>query len=113
VSSDTGRLEKRWPIACNLSGSEEFEKRRGLVAETFGGCRRVEELANGYAFGFPEGARWANRLVDFVNSKRVRWPFFAFELVFEPDLGPIWLRVRGAEGVKEFIEREFAVPQTG
>jgi hypothetical protein len=30
-------------------------------------------------------------------------PFFTFELTFEPDSGPIWLRVRGQEGVKEFI----------
>ena len=32
----------------------------------------------------------------------------AFELVFAPDLGPIRLRVRGAEGVKKFIEEELA-----
>jgi hypothetical protein len=28
--------------------------------------------------------------------------------IFAPDLGPIRLRVRGAEGVKKFIEEELA-----
>ncbi len=99
------------PIACNLSGPEEFEKRRELAAEIFEGCRQVEELTDGYAFGFPGSTQWVNRLVDFVNSERICCPFFAFELVFEPGLGPIWLRVKGAEGVKEFIEREFVGPR--
>jgi hypothetical protein len=68
----------------------------------------VEELADGYSFSFPGNAEWANKLVGFVNSERVCCPFFAFELVVAPDLGPILLRVRGAEGEKKFIEEELA-----
>ncbi len=113
MSSNARHPEKQLPIACSLSGPEEFEKRRELAAEIFGECRQVEELADGYAFGFPGSAGWVDRLVDFVNSERVCCPFFAFELVFEPGLGPVWLRVKGAEGVKEFIERELIGPRAG
>jgi hypothetical protein len=48
--------------------------------------------------------------VDFFSSERICCPFFAFELIFEPNLGSIWLRVRGAEGVKVFT-REFTAPR--
>ncbi len=42
-------------------------------------------------------SRFSSRQVDFI-----------FELFFEPDLGPIWLKVRGAEGVKESVKKELA-----
>ena len=68
----------------------------------------MDELEDGYVFEFPGSAEWAEKLVDFVNFERVCCPFFAFDLAFEPDEGPIQLRVRGSEGVKEFVEAELA-----
>jgi hypothetical protein len=69
-------------------------------------------LKDGYEFAFAGNAEWVGKLVDFLSSERICCPFFAFELIFEPrsDLGSIWLRVRGAEGVKEFIERVYGAP---
>jgi hypothetical protein len=100
------------PLACTLSGSE-WTRRQGTVAKILGRAQRVEELADGYSFGFPGSAEWGNRLVDFINSERVCCRFFAFELVFEPNLGQIWLKVKGPEGVKEFVKDELASLTSG
>ena len=96
-------------FACNLPGPEGVRRRRDVAEVLSRGVLRVDELEDGYAFGFPGSAEWAEKLVDFVNFERVCCPFFAFDLAFEPDEGSIQLRVRGPEGVKEFVEAELAV----
>jgi hypothetical protein len=107
LSSTTNYKRSEFPIACTLSGSD-WTRRQGTVAKILGQAQRVEELADGYAFGFPGSAEWGHRLVDFINSERVCCRFFTFELVFEPNFGQIWLRVKGPEGVKEFVKDELA-----
>jgi hypothetical protein len=67
------------------------------------GCLRVEELENGYEFSFPGSEEWVLRLTEFIVFERECCPLFAFELVFEPEGGPIRLRVRGPEGTKEMV----------
>ena len=110
----TGKEAKRGlPLACNLSEPEMVKRRQELAGEVFGGLQRLDELEDGYAFGFPGSEEWATRLLRFVNTERVCCPFFVFELVFEPERGPILLRVRGPEGAKAFIEAEMNAFQTG
>ena len=46
-------------------------------------------------------------LTRFVATERQCCRFFAFELLFAPDLGPISLRLRGPEGMKEFLRGWF------
>ena len=60
-------------------------------------------MEDGYAFRFPGASQWAGRLLAFVEGERQCCPFFTFELAFEPNRGPIWLRVRGSEEIKGFI----------
>jgi hypothetical protein len=45
--------------------------------------------------------------MEFIAVERKCCPFFAFELVFEPQEGPMWLRLKGPEGVKSFIKQNF------
>jgi hypothetical protein len=64
-------------------------------------------LPDGYAFRFPAEAAWLTHLAVFIAEERHCCPFFTFELVCEPAEGPIWLRLRGREGVKAFIAEQF------
>ncbi len=84
-----------------------------MAENVSGGVLKVDELEDGYAFVFPGSAEWAARLVELVNAERTCCPFSAFELVFQPDLGPVLLKIRGPEGAKEFIETELAALRTG
>ena len=91
------------PIACSLSGHEQVE-RGEEVSDLFKGVQQVHELADGYAYRFPGTEEWATRLLQFIMGERSCCLFFTFELGFEPDQGPIWLHVRGPEGVKAFMK---------
>jgi hypothetical protein len=106
MSSDASYSTNELPIACNLSEQEQRERREALASGIYKNFRQVDELLDGYAFRYPGGAEWAARLLEFITFERKCCPFMTFELHFEPDEGPIWLRLRGAAGVKEFIKEE-------
>ena len=91
------------PIVCTLSETERASWREQTVETLFKAAEQVEELADGYGVRFPGGGDWPTRLLAFTAAERECCRFFRFELAFEPDLGPIWLRLRGPEGVKSFL----------
>src|SRR5713226_6341737 len=91
------------PLACTLTESERVT-RKEEVNSLFKHVQQVNELADGYALRFPGGDTWANELMQFINFERGCCRFFTFALVFEQKQGPIWLHVRGPEGVKAIIE---------
>ena len=64
---------------------------------------RAEAIRGALLDSFPGSAQWAIKLMEFIIFERGCCPFFAFELVFEPGEGPIRLRVRGPEGVKDLV----------
>lgn len=111
VRDETRSRINALPIACSLSGPDLAERRRELAGELFSGVLRVEETEDGYAFDFPGDEEWALKLVGFVNAERKCCPFFVFELAFEPEAGPIQLRIKGPEGAKEMVA-EIAAPRS-
>ncbi len=66
-----------------------------------------KELPNGYAFRFRPEAVSLIELADWVSSEARCCPFFDMSIEVEPDGGPLWLRLTGKEGVKQFIRMEF------
>ena len=66
-----------------------------------------KELADGYAFRFRPEAVSVIELADWVSSEARCCPFFDMSIEVEPDGGPLWLRLTGKEGVKQFIRMEF------
>ena len=98
------------PIACNLQEAAQAARRDELSRELFAGYEGISELPDGYEFRFPGSAEWAAALTRFVMEERECCPFFTFELRFEPDRGPITLRLRGSEEVKEFVRAAFVEP---
>jgi len=91
------------PLACTLT-EPELVTRKAELNDLFKHVQQVNEMADGYALRFPAGDTWANQLMQFITFERVCCPFFTFALVFEPKQGPIWLHLRGPEGVKAIIE---------
>jgi hypothetical protein len=95
------------PIACNLSEADLALREAEIADDLFRGCEQVEELADGYGFKFGDVEQWAGRLLSFVLEERKCCPFFIFDLLFEPQEGPIWLQLRGDERVKLFVKENF------
>ncbi|MDQ2907467.1 MAG: hypothetical protein M3Y81_28495 [Chloroflexota bacterium] len=98
------------PIACKLSEHELVLRRQEVDESVFQNAEKVEELADGYAFKYTYDAAIVAKLADFIAVERRCCPFFTFELIFEQGEGPLWLRLRGGEGVKEFIRDGLNAP---
>jgi hypothetical protein len=94
------------PIACSLSGPALAARRQDVIEPLFRGVQQVRDLPDGYGLAFPGEAEWLARLSAFVAFERECCPFFTFELVCEPNHGPIWLNLRGSEGVKALVAAE-------
>lgn len=101
-------MQNEIPLACSLT-QEEYGMREDEIQGMFTSFEQSRELEDGYAFQFPGEKVWIDKLISFIEEERVCCPFFAFELHFKPGLGPIWLYIRGQEGVKEMVKDQFLV----
>lgn len=50
-----------------------------------------------------------NDLTLYLSTRFILTMLKGFELIAEQEDGPLWLRLRGREGVKEFIEAEIGI----
>ena len=93
------------PIACDLTAidaevrSMHVESAKQLLHE---GAQEVQELPDGFAFRYP--AEQYGQVTQFIANERLCCPFFSFVLEVTPANGPIWLRITGREGVKDFLQ---------
>src|SRR5215470_15930717 len=99
------------PFACNMLVLDaEGRKRHKVVSERVrAAVKEVNELPDGYAFRFPAEQATILLVSEFISRERLCCPFFRFELIAEQEDGPLWLRLRGREGVKEFIKAELGI----
>jgi hypothetical protein len=68
----------------------------------------VRELPDGFEFQFPSDMKTYQLVAEWAAGERVCCPFFEIDLRSEPEAGPLWLRLTGRDGVKEFIHAEGA-----
>jgi hypothetical protein len=96
------------PLACNLFGLTEQQRKRQqeLRQQLFEDGREVRELSDGYAIGLPATTTTILAAAEFVTLERLCCPFFRFELSVGGNAEPLWLRLTGEEGVKEFLKAE-------
>src|SRR5215217_6644897 len=107
MSAKARHTARQLPISCELSEGGQRSRREEISHKLFSGCKDVRELEDGYEFVFLGAQERIEGLVRFVAEERECCRFFAFELLFEPDLGPVSLRMRGPAGTKEFLAEQF------
>jgi hypothetical protein len=95
------------PIACSLTSADLAKRSDAVRRDLFAGALERQELETGYAFRFPGTDTWKAKIEEFVATERQCCSFFRIELTYEPNLGPIWLRLSGPEGTKQFIAATF------
>ena len=97
-------------FACNLGALTAQERAqharhtRLLVAAV----AERQELPEGLRFRL--GGIDLPAVAEWVRLERRCCPFFRFAIEVEADLGPTWLTLSGAPGVKEFVQAELAPP---
>jgi hypothetical protein len=103
--------ENDTPFACNMAALNSEQKKRvlGLLEELKAKRQEVNELPDGFAFRYAMGSDMLLNAAEFIAYERLCCPFFSFELEVEKDDGSMWLRLKGREGVKDFIKIEFDI----
>src|SRR5436190_22866559 len=104
------------PFACNaLALSPEARKRHfeELGPALLKAKKRIRELPDGYEFELPADNPTYQLLTEWAFQERLCCPFFDIELHFDREGGPLWLRLSGRPGTKEFIKEEFDLATSG
>jgi hypothetical protein len=99
------------PFTCDMTAldAEGREKHAVVTRELTDGIQEVRELPDGYALRFTPSHESILLVSEFIAREKLCCPFFSFELVVEKERGPVWLQLRGREGVKAFIQAELKI----
>ena len=102
---------KELPIACDMTALNvaQRERQQVLMVKFHASIQETEELDDGYAFRFEADAATILAAAEFITIERLCCPFLTFELAVGAAGDPLWLKISGREGVKQFIEAEFGV----
>src|SRR5262245_26812214 len=113
VKNTTGQKkeEKESPFACNMLALDAEGRRRHMevMGQMRAAIKETKELSDGYAIRFTSDQSTILLVAEFISRERLCCPFFTFELVAEREEGPLWLHLRGREGVKDFIKAELGI----
>ena len=94
---------------CNLNAMNPAARQRhaALGRQLWSAVRERTELPNGYAFRLDADRISPALVTEWMAMEQKCCPFFNFQLEMQPERGPVWMRLTGAPGVKDFIRLEF------
>ena len=97
------------PIACDMTVLSPLQRERHLAnsRELFSTIRAIGALSNGYQFRI-DGPNVIVQAAEFISLEKLCCPFLNFEIEVEAENGPVWIKLTGREGVKEFIREEIS-----
>jgi len=110
ASEASSQTEHVSPLACNARAlSPEVRKRHfEQVGPALLKLRKsMRELSDGYEFEFPTDRETYQLLTEWVIEERLCCPFLDIDLHLSREGGPLWLRLTGRPGTKEFIKEDF------
>ena len=98
-------------LACDLTAiaAEQREDYQLNAQQLFETSLETRELPNGFAFRLPSESAMIVKAAEFMALERLCCPFLNFVLEIEPDLGPLWLKLTGPEGVKQVLQTELGL----
>jgi hypothetical protein len=91
------------PVACTLSPHALKTRREGLLSDLFGRADKHEEMPDGHRLRFTSARDTLSLIATTVEAERECCRFLRFQIVVEPNGGPIWLELTGPSGTREFI----------
>ena len=91
------------PVACTLSSHALKTRREGLLSDLVGRADDHQELPDGHRLCFASARDTLSLIVTTVEAERECCRFLRFQIVVEPDGGPIWLELTGPSGTREFV----------
>lgn len=91
------------PIVCTLTPDALRTRRDGLLTGLLRRARARHQLPDGVRLEFPPEPELLSVVADAVEAERHCCRFLRFEIVVEPDGGPMSLKLTGPPGTPEFL----------
>jgi hypothetical protein len=91
------------PIVCTLTPETLATRRAELLPGLVRQAELVEDLSDGFRLRFAPDEETLNAIARTIAAERLCCRFLRFEMIVEPDGGPLFLSVRGPEGAREFL----------
>jgi hypothetical protein len=99
------------PFACDTTALTPQQRKRHFeeLGPALRSLRRsVRELADGYEFEFPADDKTFQMVTEWARQESLCCPFFEIDIRLDREGGPLWLRLTGREGTKDFIKADGA-----
>ena len=99
------------PLVCDLAAmdAEQRARHRVVAQHLHSAVQEVRELSDGYAFRFSIEPSTILLAAEFITLERLCCPFLTLVLEVECERGPLWLKMTGREGVKQFLRAELGL----
>jgi hypothetical protein len=105
--SSTIQDQRESAFACDTSALTPEQRKRHFdeLGPALRALRKgVRELSDGYEFQFPSDQKTYEMLTEWAHQESLCCPFFDINVRLEREGGPLWLRLTGREGTKDFIK---------
>jgi len=91
------------PVVCTLSRAALAARRQGLLADLLRRADDHQELSEGHRLRFTAHADTLASIARAIDAERQCCRFLRFQIIVEPDQGPISLELTGPPGTREFL----------
>jgi hypothetical protein len=112
VSSESVQQKSRVsPFFCDFSAMDlEQKKRHSILArDLLPKHLEMKELPDGFAFRFSNDRVLFTGLSELATLERLCCPFLTITMELQFDQGPMWLKLTGEDGVKDFLRAELGI----
>jgi hypothetical protein len=98
-------------LFCNMSALDDEQRKRhsALTKELLSKHLEIKELPDGFGLRFPHDTLLFASISEWVTLEELCCPFLTLALELHHDKGPVWLKVSGDEGVKDFLLTEIGI----
>jgi len=107
----SAQTKRESPFACDTTALTPAQRKRHFeeLGPTLRSLRKsVREISDGYEFEFPADEKTFQLVTEWAIQERLCCPFFDIDVRLEREGGPLWLRLTGREGAKDFIRADGA-----
>ena len=97
------------PLYCKVKAlsMSEWVRHLELSSKIGDATEETKELADGYAFRLRTDGVSLAEVAEWTAREQRCCPFFDFQIEMQREGGPLWFKLTGREGVKQFILHEF------
>jgi hypothetical protein len=94
--------ENKKALCCTLNPSQMLERKK-VLQQLHDLVREKTELENGFVFRFEGNDDTMDQIMEIIKLERQCCSFLTFNLTIEKEAEPVFLKITGPQGTKDFL----------